>query len=1007
MRNFITNTLFSLLMLLKKSFFLLLLTLATINTSAQTFEWAKHTASIDSSYKKTYDLEVDYDGNVITGGMFSSTVDFDTNTTYGTLTAGITNPYTYSAFIAKYDSLGNLIWIKQFDYTSSMNGTIYIASIDVDEMNNIYAVIHSNGQVDMDPGTGVSLTPNLNTPNISILKLNKNGDYIWGKTYNMINSPHDGEIKYSNGNLFITGELTNTFDFDFSNGTDILTPLAGSSSLFIHKIDTALNHEWVRKIDSISLPVTEIVIDNNNDILFPFSIAGNVTINMGNNSVNLNSTGINNGILKMTNTGNLLWAKMCNNLYISSITIDANNNFYTYGKLLSITADLDLGPSQQIVSYSPQGSEALSFVTKNSPNANLMWVKTFENTINPYSIKIDNNENLYLLGDAYNGFDADPNPTTHNLNYVLHPNGVGNITYLLQLNPQGDLGWAIYHPHQTLGTFDFDKNTKYIYHSFDARHNDLFGNYIDYDFSNDTLTLPINGLNPEMMIMKIGPDTCNSLSISIDSTYNIYCNQNGYLGAIAHNGTPPYSYSWNTSPVTNDSIAYPNSTSGLFTATVSDANNCSSDVSTIITGPSTQVGYDLQLNVVSGVFISGFTSTITIDAFNDGCVPVSGQFGIVLDTSVTYNFSSIAPNYILGDTLIWDFSNLVFGTNITPTINITTNVVPLGTQICFPTFITPDVADLDASNNYKDYCYNVVGSYDPNDKSLYPKGPCSINYIDGNEILTYTIRFQNTGNYPAQNVVIMDELDTNLDISTARVIGKSDNLILEALQDNTLKFRFDNIMLPDSTSDEPNSHGYVVFEIETFPNTPYGTQIDNNVGIYFDYNSPIITNTVSTIIVDSLQPLPPAYVIVRSQDSLLVPLEDNHTYQWYNGGGVIVINETSNFLLPSWDGTYTVEVIDSNNCIVKSSPYNYSLLALAPELEKIAKVYPNPFVDYTYLEFSTTQNNTIVELIDINGKVLKQFVVNGDKIRIERESLPAGIYFLQTTKGNNNKIIAR
>ena len=49
--------------------------------------------------------------------------------------------------------------------------------------------------------------------------------------------------------------------------------------------------------------------------------------------------------------------------------------------------------------------------------------------------------------------------------------------------------------------------------------------------------------------------------------------------------------------------------------------------------------------------------------------------------------------------------------------------------------------------------------------------------------------------------------------------------------------------MPDSTTDEPHSHGYVQYRVKIKDNTFVGTQIQNTAYIYFDFNSPIQTNT--------------------------------------------------------------------------------------------------------------------------------------------------------------------
>jgi uncharacterized repeat protein (TIGR01451 family) len=137
-----------------------------------------------------------------------------------------------------------------------------------------------------------------------------------------------------------------------------------------------------------------------------------------------------------------------------------------------------------------------------------------------------------------------------------------------------------------------------------------------------------------------------------------------------------------------------------------------------------------------------------------------------------------------------------------------------------------------------------VGAFDPNDKQVYPQGTGEEGYILADQDLLYTIRFQNTGTAPAVNVYILDEIDTDLQLGSLEVLESSHPMFTEVLDNNTVKFRFDNIMLPDSTNNEPESHGFVTYRISMQPGLQPGEEITNTAGIYFDFNAPIITNTV-------------------------------------------------------------------------------------------------------------------------------------------------------------------
>ena len=140
-------------------------------------------------------------------------------------------------------------------------------------------------------------------------------------------------------------------------------------------------------------------------------------------------------------------------------------------------------------------------------------------------------------------------------------------------------------------------------------------------------------------------------------------------------------------------------------------------------------------------------------------------------------------------------------------------------------------------------CTEVLAAYDPNVKRALPQGYEEEHYIEPNTRLTYQLHFQNTGTAPANEVILIDKLDPNLDPTTVEVGVSSHFYEFDLLRDGTLRFTFPNIQLPDSTSNEPASHGYVQFSVAQRDNVELGTVIKNTAAIYFDFNPAIWTNT--------------------------------------------------------------------------------------------------------------------------------------------------------------------
>ncbi len=147
----------------------------------------------------------------------------------------------------------------------------------------------------------------------------------------------------------------------------------------------------------------------------------------------------------------------------------------------------------------------------------------------------------------------------------------------------------------------------------------------------------------------------------------------------------------------------------------------------------------------------------------------------------------------------------------------------------------------------------VLCAYDPNDKLVQPfAGEAESNLTLRDEMLEYTIRFQNTGNDTAFTVRLTDQLSPWLDPSSMRVISSSHDYSYTLSSSDVITFLFEDIKLVDSFTNEPLSHGFVKFEVEYSDTIPHGTSILNTANIYFDRNPAIVTNTVESIIVDSL-----------------------------------------------------------------------------------------------------------------------------------------------------------
>ena len=193
-------------------------------------------------------------------------------------------------------------------------------------------------------------------------------------------------------------------------------------------------------------------------------------------------------------------------------------------------------------------------------------------------------------------------------------------------------------------------------------------------------------------------------------------------------------------------------------------------------------------------------------------------------------------------------------------------------------------------------CQENIGSYDPNDKQANPKGVGEDNLLPKNTPIDYKIRFQNTGTDTAFQVVVVDTLSDQLDAQSI-LPGASSHPYTFEIRENILAFTFEDILLPDSTSNEEASNGFVQFSINQKEDLPDGTLITNTAAIYFDFNEPIFTNEVFHIIgqpvIVSLKEIPSQEMIevsafpnpFQESTSILLPNTQGGTFEIFNTQG--------------------------------------------------------------------------------------------------------------------------
>jgi uncharacterized repeat protein (TIGR01451 family) len=270
---------------------------------------------------------------------------------------------------------------------------------------------------------------------------------------------------------------------------------------------------------------------------------------------------------------------------------------------------------------------------------------------------------------------------------------------------------------------------------------------------------------------------------------------------------------------------------------------------------------DLWTTVTPWVgYFQNQTAVIKLNWGNYGPEAANYSLQLTWPQGVTIQPASIQyPNYVIsGNTITWNLGSINPGFNNTDILYFN---VPFGladgTQHLFNSIITPSlVSDCYSGNNNGGLLQILGNSYDPNDKNVYRKtfheneisgfSESDINFGEVDE-LEYTVRFQNTGTAPAQNIYIMDTLDAELDWSTFELIQSTHEVEVENFGNGVLRFKYNNIWLPDSSESQELSQGHFVFRMRENSGNTLGSEITNTAYIYFDWNPAIVTNTTYNI----------------------------------------------------------------------------------------------------------------------------------------------------------------
>lgn len=782
-------------------------------------------------------IATDQFNNVINTTTFTGTVAIDGQ--------NYSSQGGLSSLIIKRDDNGAVIWAK----TLTCNGTTIIGGIYTDNQSNVY-VSGMFGDTINPTLLDCQPYPIVNSAGIRafVIKYAPNGNVLWSNSILCSTSGSSG-----NADLYrITGNGTDRIAISaaFVNvgpqsvGTSVVSPVTGNVLIaFCDDNGNWLNAKVLSGSTNTQLSMS-LAMNTNAELFLSGVFRGSMDLGAA-GVLTTPPSDLNDFIVKMDANGDFEWAHALplSSWWRTEVMAYQNDVFLTgsFGGTVSIGVTSLTAPY-----YS-------TYLTRLDNAGNFLWAKKYGDTeTNMYCANIKNNH-IYICGVTSNSISSNTFGT-YNLVYAnTLSSGIStnSIAYLIKMDTNGDVssGACYGFNFSTLNTTGLASSSSKVYLTGNVGGGAHFGGYL-------VTGAQLNGAN----YVAVYTDSANI--IKGNSFYDANSNGTFDSGEIhcavnlsLNNGTTTTSTVINgdytlgvgpgsfTSSIVNPPIYYNYSPGGYTSVFPSLSSQVDSNRNFAFQPIANQS--DLMIDLVTGFFRPGFNGIAYVTLHNMGTTTEAGDIDLLLNNAeIIINNSSPAASNITGNAATLAY-NLNPGESITYMISYHVAVTAVLGNTFQSSASAINVNDLTPQNNTSLLNSTITGAYDPNIKEV-SENTIFPSFVNNNEHLEYIIHFQNTGNDTAFTVLIIDTLSSYSDLSTFEMLSSSHQVVVNNYE-GVLWFRFNQINLPDSNSNESASHGYVKYRIKLNNTIALGNTIENTAYIYFDYNDAIMTNTASTL----------------------------------------------------------------------------------------------------------------------------------------------------------------
>jgi hypothetical protein len=553
---------------MKKLLFITLLAVSASSMYCQSLahSWSKSVSG--ASDIVTVVTRIDPNGDVVSAGVFSGTVDLDASAA----TATFTSNGLRDVFIVKYSASGNFIYANTFG--GSGNDEVKDMLFDGYQF---YLVGNFEGTVNF--GTGNKTSNGLR--DVFINKYTIGGTsfpIVWSQTFGGNGDDVGNAIVKSvvvlTDAIWITGGFSNTVDFNPGTGTDSKNSV-GLTDIYVTRFDLNGNYIAVTTHGSTSYDMGNDITGTNADVYVTGHFTGTVDFGYSGSPLNLVSAGSQDAFVSKYATANGLttWAKAMGGSSADngiSIGIDNSLNIYSTGTFQG-TADFD--PGFNTVNLTSAGNTDV-YISKLLNAGTYSWARKMGGTSSdaPSDIFVEGIGHHFVTGSFIGTANFLPSATN-----TIVATGAKDI-FVTKYNSGGGFLYS----NAIGGSGDDEPRSLFVASTNHVYLSGYYKNTVDFDIGTATSTLIATGTSADGFVAKYYP--CASFALTASSTGTLCAGQSFSLTATAGLA----SYAWSGPNSYTSSVQTPtinNSTSlmsGTYSLTGVDVNGCSGSTTTTV-----------------------------------------------------------------------------------------------------------------------------------------------------------------------------------------------------------------------------------------------------------------------------------------------------------------------------------------------------------------------------------------------------------------------------------------